>query len=66
MAHLALAVDEAGALMEDALLAEAYFRECEKTVSRWNPILQNAGLDCRLRLPSPRFNRKIGPFRGVL
>jgi benzoyl-CoA 2,3-dioxygenase component B len=50
----------------NALLAEAYFRECEKTVSHWNQILQNAGLDYRLRLPSPRFNRKIGPFQGAL
>ncbi len=50
----------------NALLAEAYLRECEKTVSRWNQTLQNAGLDQRLELPSPRFNRKIGPFAGTL
>ena len=50
----------------NALLAEAYARECEKTLARWNQTLQNAELDYRLSLPSPRFNRKIGPFQGAL
>ena len=50
----------------NALLAEAYLRECEKTMTRWNQPLQNAGLSFRLRLPSPRFNRKIGPFAAAL
>ena len=49
----------------NALLAEAYARECEKTLARWNQTLQNAELDYRLSLPSPRFNRKIGPFQGA-
>jgi len=48
----------------NALLLEAYARECEKSVARWNDVLAAAGLDARLALPSPRFNRKIGPFAG--
>ncbi len=48
----------------NALLLEAYARECEKSVSRWNDVLAAAGLGARLSLPSPRFNRKIGPFAG--
>ena len=46
----------------NALLLEAYVRECEKSVARWNGVLSAAGLGARLSLPSPRFNRKIGPF----
>lgn len=49
----------------NALLVDSYTRECEKTLARWNQTLQNAELDYRLTLPSPRFNRKIGPFQGT-
>ena len=49
----------------NALLVDYYTRECEKTLARWNQTLQNAELDYRLTLPSPRFNRKIGPFQGT-
>ena len=48
----------------NALLLEAYARECEKSVARWNDVLAAAGLTARLALPSLRFNRKIGPFAG--
>jgi benzoyl-CoA 2,3-dioxygenase component B len=50
----------------NALLADAYVRECEKSVARWNQTLASAGLGHRLRLPSPRFHRQIGPFAGQL
>ena len=49
----------------NALLMEAYMAECQKSVDRWNETLERAGLEERLRLPSPRFNRKIGPFAGA-
>jgi benzoyl-CoA 2,3-dioxygenase component B len=48
----------------NALLQDAYVRECEKSVSNWNQALARAGIDFAIRLPSPRFNRKIGPFAG--
>jgi benzoyl-CoA 2,3-dioxygenase component B len=46
----------------NALLQDAYMRECEKSLGHWNQALASAGLSYRLSLPSPRFNRKIGPF----
>jgi len=48
----------------NALLQDAYTRECEKSLAHWNQVLAAAGLSQRLSLPSPRFNRKIGPFAG--
>jgi len=48
----------------NALLQDAYVRECEKSISNWNQALARAGIDFTIRLPSPRFNRKIGPFAG--
>ncbi|HKC49980.1 MAG TPA: benzoyl-CoA 2,3-epoxidase subunit BoxB, partial [Myxococcota bacterium] len=46
----------------NALLQDAYTRECEKSLGHWNQALASAGLSYRLSLPSPRFNRRIGPF----
>jgi benzoyl-CoA 2,3-dioxygenase component B len=46
----------------NAMLLEAYVRECHKSLTSWNRTLERAGLPERLTLPSPRFNRKIGPF----
>jgi benzoyl-CoA 2,3-dioxygenase component B len=49
----------------NALLQDAYVRECEKSVANWNSALEREGISFRLRLPSPRFNRKIGPFADL-
>jgi benzoyl-CoA 2,3-dioxygenase component B len=49
----------------NALLQDAYVRECEKSVANWNQALARAGIDFQVRLPSTRFNRKIGPFAGL-
>jgi benzoyl-CoA 2,3-dioxygenase component B len=46
----------------NAMLQDSYTRECEKSLGHWNQALASAGLSQRLALPSPRFNRKIGPF----
>ena len=48
----------------NAMLQEAYSRECEKSLARWNQVLEREGIDVRLSLPSPRFHRTIGPFAG--
>jgi benzoyl-CoA 2,3-dioxygenase component B len=48
----------------NALLQDAYMRECEKSLGHWNDALARAGISQRLALPSPRFNRRIGPFAG--
>ncbi len=41
-----------------------YIRDCQTGVARWNRILDNAGIDYRLRLPHVGFNRKVGTFAG--
>jgi len=48
----------------NAMLQDAYTRECEKSLAHWNDALARAGLAYRLSLPSARFNRKIGAFAG--
>jgi benzoyl-CoA 2,3-dioxygenase component B len=50
----------------NAMLQDAYIRECEKSVGHWNQVLQREGIAYRIKLPSPRFNRKIGPFAESL
>jgi benzoyl-CoA 2,3-dioxygenase component B len=46
----------------NAMLLDAYVRECHKSLASWNRTLERVGPAERLTLPSPRFNRKIGPF----
>ncbi len=46
-------------------LRRAYIADCQTGVTRWNRILERAGLDQRLRLPHVAFNRKVGAFAGI-
>ncbi|HYH08457.1 MAG TPA: benzoyl-CoA 2,3-epoxidase subunit BoxB [Thermoanaerobaculia bacterium] len=43
----------------------AYIRDCENGVRRWNKILEKAGIQHELRLPSPRFRRTVGSWANV-
>jgi len=43
----------------------SYVKDCEIGVVRWNRLLQKAGYDFRLALPSPRFRRTIGSWANV-
>jgi len=43
----------------------SYVKDCEIGVVRWNRLLQKAGYDQRLALPSPRFRRTIGSWANV-
>jgi len=43
----------------------AYIRDCGIGVERWNRLISEAGIDFRLALPSPRFNRSIGVWASV-
>ncbi len=43
----------------------SYVKDCEIGVVRWNRLLQKAGYDHRLVLPSPRFRRTIGSWANV-
>jgi benzoyl-CoA 2,3-dioxygenase component B len=42
------------------VLRNAYIKDCEIGVKRWNMQISRAGFDFQLRLPSPRFRRAIG------
>src|SRR5438874_4981448 len=43
----------------------AYVKDCEIGVQRWNRLIQEAGDDFRLALPSLRFRRSVGAWAGV-
>jgi len=44
------------------VLRNAYIKDCEIGVKRWNMQISRAGFDFQLRLPSPRFRRAIGAW----
>jgi benzoyl-CoA 2,3-epoxidase subunit B len=43
----------------------AYVKDCEIGIQRWNRLIQEAGHDFRLALPSLRFRRSVGAWAGV-
>ena len=47
------------------VMRNAYIKDCEIGVKRWNMQIQRAGFDLRLALPSSRFNRTIGVWANV-
>ena len=42
-----------------------YTKDCDIGVQRWNRLVQTAGHDFRLALPSPRFHRAVGAWAAV-
>jgi benzoyl-CoA 2,3-dioxygenase component B len=71
--HYDLEIFEEGALghklvpMRNAMnevVRDAYVEDNQRGVDRWNRIIQEAGIDFTLRLPSRRFNRKMGIYAG--
>ena len=46
------------------VVRDAYVDENQKGVDRWNRIIREAGVSFEIRLPSRRFNRKMGIFGG--
>jgi benzoyl-CoA 2,3-dioxygenase component B len=46
-------------------LRDDYVRDCQGGVSRWNRIIDKAGIKFQLTLPAVAFNRAIGEFRAV-
>jgi benzoyl-CoA 2,3-dioxygenase component B len=46
------------------VMRESYLKDCEIGVKRWNRMIERAGRDLRLSLPSSRFRRQIGPWAG--
>src|SRR5215211_2142409 len=50
----------------NAVLRDDYIRDCQRGVDRWNAALARVGLaGMDLRLPSPRFNRKVGTYAAA-
>lgn len=47
-------------LAMNEVLRDAYVADNENGVSKWNRVLEKAGIDFRIQLPSRRFNRKVG------
>jgi benzoyl-CoA 2,3-epoxidase subunit B len=43
----------------------AYIKDCDIGVQRWNRLIEEAGYDLRLVLPSPRFRRSVGAWAGI-
>lgn len=48
----------------NALLRDAYIRDCERVMERWNRELKEEEYPSQVFLPSARFNRKIGVYSG--
>jgi benzoyl-CoA 2,3-dioxygenase component B len=46
-------------------LRREYIADCQGGVKRWNRILEEGGVQQRLKLPHAAFNRKVGVFAGV-
>jgi benzoyl-CoA 2,3-dioxygenase component B len=46
------------------VLRDAYVDDNQRGVDRWNKIIREEGLDFEIRLPSRRFNRKMGVHSG--
>ena len=47
------------------VVREAYVRDCEKGLARWNRHLEEAGHPQRMKLPSTRFRRTVGSWANV-
>ena len=43
----------------------AYVKDCDIGVQRWNRLIEEAGHELRLSLPSPRFRRGVGAWAAV-
>ncbi|MES1975654.1 MAG: benzoyl-CoA 2,3-epoxidase subunit BoxB [Pseudomonadota bacterium] len=42
----------------------AYIRDCQVGFTRWNRLIAKAGFEFELRLPTERFNRRVGLWAG--
>jgi len=61
-----IAMREASALLSvNERLRDDYAADCQRGVDKWNRIIEKAGIDFELRLPSRAFHRNIGVFAEV-
>ena len=63
-----------GALVEEAVpalsalnmrLRDDYVKDCASGVTRWNRMIEKAGVAFQLKLPHVAFNRAIGEFAAI-
>jgi len=47
------------------VVREAYVRDCEKGLARWNRHLEEADYPQRMSLPSTRFRRTVGSWANI-
>jgi benzoyl-CoA 2,3-dioxygenase component B len=47
------------------VLRDSYIQDCQRASNRWNKIIEQASFPFRFKLPSRRFNRKIGIYSGM-
>jgi benzoyl-CoA 2,3-dioxygenase component B len=47
------------------ILRDSYIADCQRGVDKWNRVLEAAGIEYRLKLPSRRFHRHIGLYADV-
>lgn len=68
---LKLVAGQAKVIEEPALTAinmrlrDDYVRDCQGGVSRWNKVIEKAGVRFELKLPSVAFHRQVGEFKNV-
>ena len=46
----------------NAVARQAYIKDCDIGVQRWNRLIRKAGIDFEMKLPSARFRRNIGSW----
>ena len=47
------------------VLRDAWVKDNQRAVDRWNKVIADAGLSFRFTLPSKRFNRRMGIYSGM-
>lgn len=47
------------------VLRDEYIADCERSVRKWNHTIKKQGLDVELKLPTRRFNRKMGIYANL-
>jgi benzoyl-CoA 2,3-epoxidase subunit B len=58
-------VDEPALTAINMRLRDDYVRDCQGGISRWNRIIEKAGIAFELKLPSVAFYRQIGEFKNI-
>jgi benzoyl-CoA 2,3-dioxygenase component B len=49
----------------NARLRDDYDKDVSGGVRRWNKVIEKAGIDFRIKLPHPAFNRRVGEFADL-